>query len=140
MEIRLRTSPLNLRDLVPAERRRLKARYKRALLRTAAVGINIIQDRTAEGRGYKDGAFKPYSADYSKFRTDKGRSTNPNLNFSGKMMNAMTSRANYKKAEIFFRGRTESGKAAGNTALRPFFGFSRDEEQVLARAFTRFLL
>ena len=120
----------------PKELKRLK---KRGLQRIALIGINIIQDRTAQGQGYKDGAFKPYSESYAAFRAKKDRTLTPNLTMSGKMMAAMTSKANDKQAEIFFRGARESGKAAFNNQTRPFFGFSRDEEQKLLRSFERFL-
>ena len=119
--------------------RELKKLQKKGLQRIALIGINIIQDRTADGQGYKDGAFKPYSESYAAFRSKKGRTLTPNLTMSGKMMAAMTSKANDKRAEIFFRGATESGKAAYNNQTRPFFGFSRDEEQRLLRAFERFI-
>lgn len=119
--------------------RELKKLQKRGLQRIALLGINIIQDRTAEGQGYKDGAFKPYSESYAAFRSKKDRTLTPNLTMSGKMMAAMTSKANHKQAEIFFRGSKESGKAAYNNQTRPFFGFSRDEEQRLLRAFERFI-
>jgi hypothetical protein len=51
----------------------------------------------------------------------------------------MTSKANHKQAEIFFRGKEESGKASGNNAIRPFLGFSREEEGRLAGVFERFI-
>jgi len=119
--------------------RELRKLQKRGLQRIALIGINIIQDRTAEGQGYKDGAFKPYSESYAAFRRSKGATLTPNLEMSGQMMAAMTSKANEKRAEIFFRGKDASGKAAYNNQTRPFFGFSRDEEQRLLRAFERFI-
>jgi len=119
--------------------RELRKLQKRGLQRIALIGINIIQDRTAEGQGYKDGAFKPYSESYAAFRAKEGRTLTPNLTMSGNMMAAMTSKANHKQAEIFFRGAEESSKAAYNNQTRPFFGFSRDEEQRLLRAFERFI-
>jgi hypothetical protein len=120
-------------------RKELQAKYKAALFRVAQIGINIIQDRTKSGEGYKGGAFKPYSEKYAAFRAEKGATLTPNLELSGTMLAAMTSKANHKQAEIFFRGNEESGKASGNNAIRPFFGFDRKEQERLSKAFERFI-
>ncbi len=139
MNVRLDVSPRDLSSLPRKLRKEITAKYKSALFRVAQIGINIILDRTKSGKGYKDGAFKPYSEKYSKFRSKKGRTLTPNLTMSGKMLAAMTSKANYKRAVIFFRGREESGKASGNNSIRPFFGFSRDEQGELTKSFERFI-
>tara|TARA_R110000744_G_scaffold327575_1_gene433271 strand:+ start:64 stop:486 length:423 start_codon:yes stop_codon:yes gene_type:complete len=139
MDVRLDVSPRNLSSLPKKLRKKIQAKYKSALFRVAQIGINIIQDRTKQGKGYKDGAFKRYSEKYAAFRSEKGATLRPNLELSGNMMAAMTSKANYKRAEIFFRGKEESGKASGNNASRPFFGFSRDEQVELGKSFERFI-
>jgi len=139
MKVKLETKPRNLASIPKKMRKELQAKYKSALFRVAQIGINIIQDRTAQGQGYKDGAFKPYSERYAAFRSKKDRTLTPNLKISGNMIAAMTSKANDKQAEIFFRGAKESSKAAYNNQTRPFFGFSRDEEKRLSRAFERFI-
>jgi len=139
MNVNIKTSPRNFGGIPKKMSAELKAKYKTALWRVAQIGINIIQDRTKSGVGFKDGKFKPYSEKYAAFLVEKNRDTFPRLNYSGNMMAAMTSRANHKQAEIFFRGATESGKASGNNKTRPFFGFNRDEEKRLAKAFGRFI-
>ena len=110
---------------------------KRALSITAQQGINIIEDRTEDGVGYKGGAFKGYSEKYAKFRRDKGRGKNVDLQFSGRMLGSMTSKADKKKAKIFFTRAEEAKKAAMNDKTRPFFGFNRQEEKQLANVFFR---
>lgn len=110
---------------------------KRALSITAQEGINIIEARTEDGVGYKGGAFKGYSAKYAKFRRDKGRGKNVDLQFSGRMLGSMTSKADRKKATIFFTRAEEAKKAAMNDKTRPFFGFNRQEEKQLANVFFR---
>ena len=110
---------------------------KNALSITAQEGVNIIENRTADGKGYKDGAFKAYSEKYERFRRKKGRSANPDLNFSGKMLGSMTTKANRKEAKIFFTRATEAKKAAINNKTRPFFGFSKREEKQLGKVFFR---
>ena len=110
---------------------------KRALSITAQQGINIIEDRTEDGVGYKGGAFKGYSEKYAKFRRDKGRGKNVDLQFSGRMLGSMTSKADKRKAKIFFTRAEEAKKAAMNDKTRPFFGFNRQEEKQLANVFFR---
>lgn len=117
----------------------LSASVKLALFKTAADGINIIQDRTAKGKGYNGKSFDGYSKTYKAFRRKKGRSVTPDLYFRGNMMGAMTAKSNRKQAEIFFRGAEESKKAAFNDKSRPFFEFNRSEKEELSRAFTRYL-
>jgi hypothetical protein len=110
---------------------------RKALSITAQSGINIIQERTSKGMGYKDGKFKPYTEQYAAYRVKKGRGTLPNLEFERQMMSSITSRADSEKAVIFFRGAENSRKAAMNEKKRPFFGFSRQEERKLSKIFFR---
>ena len=110
---------------------------KRALSITAQQGINIIEHRTEKGLGYKGGAFKGYSEKYAKFRKAKGRGGNVDLQFSGRMLGSMTSKADKKKATIFFTRAEEAKKAAMNNKARPFFGFNKQEEKQLANIFFR---
>ena len=117
----------------------LSASVKMALSVTAQAGVNIIEDRTAKGQGYKGGMFPDYSPKYSAFRTANGRGVIPDLQFTGQMLGSMTTRANSKQAEIFFARATESKKAAMNDKTRPFFGFNRQEEKQLGKVFFRAL-
>ena len=110
---------------------------KRALSITAQEGINIIERRTERSVGFKGGKFTNYSPKYARFRRFKGRTNKPNLEFSGKMLGAMTSKADSRKATIFFTRAAEAKKAAGNNKLRPFFGFNRKEEKKLGDIFFR---
>ena len=139
MDVKLQTNPRDLSKIPKEMRKELQAKYKAALFRVAQIGINIILDRTKEGKGYKGGQFKPYSEKWAAFRAKKNRTLIPNLTMSGKMLGAMTTKASHKQAEIFFRGKEESGKASGNNAIRPFFGFNRTEEKRLGKAFERFI-
>ena len=117
----------------------LAASVKRALSITAQTGINIIEDRTSKGIGFKGGKFKAYTPVYAAFRASKGRGQNPDLQFTRQMLSSMTSKASSKQAEIFFTRATESKKAAMNNESRPFFGFSSREEKQLGEVFFRAL-
>ena len=128
---------------------------ERALKITAMVGINIIQDRTAEGRGIK-GPFVRYSPGYAKAKavgwpTGKGRrafSGDPsgvvNLNVSGQMTAGMSVKAKGFSAQIYFPSALNNKKAFWNqymkkspTYARPFFGFNDQEKRTLAKKFQK---
>jgi len=138
MDIRLQTNAKEIARRVGKKGKELSASVKRALLITAQQGVNVIQDRTAKGVGYK-GVFASYTPEYASFRSEKGRGTKPDLNFTGQMLGAMTVTANSKQAEIFFSRATESKKAAMNDKKRPFFGFNDQEEKQLGKVFFKAL-
>ena len=81
--------------------------------------------------------FKPYDEKYAAFRKSRGRGTKVDLQFTGRMRGSMTSKADDKKAKIFFTRAEEAKKAAMNNKTRPFFGFSAKEEKELAKVFFR---
>ena len=138
MDIRLDTNAKEIAKRVGKKGKELSASVKRALLITAQEGVNVIQDRTAKGVGYK-GMFASYTPEYALFRAGKGRGTKPDLNFTGQMLGSMSVRANSKQAEIFFSRATESKKAAMNDKKRPFFGFNDQEEKQLGKIFFKAL-
>lgn len=139
MQFKIKT---NAKEVAKATKKRgkdLQKSVKKALSITAQEGINIIQARTSKGVGYKGGNFKPYDQKYAAFRSARNRGTTPDLEFTGKMLGSMTSRANSKRAEIFFSRAAESKKAAMNNKSRPFFGFSDRETDKLGKIFFRAL-
>ena len=137
MQINIDTNAAKVEKALKQKGRDIKKSLKRALSITAQQGINIIEDRTEDGVGYKGGAFKGYSEKYAKFRRAKGRGSNVDLQFSGRMLGSMTSKADKKKATIFFTRAEEAKKAAMNNKTRPFFGFNKQEEKQLANIFFR---
>ena len=138
MDIRLDTNAKEIAKRVGKKGKELSESVKRALLITAQEGVNVIQDRTAKGVGYKE-MFASYTPEYALFRSEKGRGTKPDLNFTGQMLGSMSVRANSKQAEIFFSRATESKKAAMNDKKRPFFGFNDQEEKQLGKIFFKAL-
>ena len=158
LAVKVDIKPKSFKGIAKKRQAEIKAGIKLALSRTAQVGINIIQDRTAEGQGYK-GKFKAYSG-YRRGKSSKGyakakKSGWPkskdrssfsgdasgivNLNVTGKMTGGMTSKANSSRAVIFFTNPKITERAMINDSIRPFFGFSRLEEKQLAKTFERFL-
>jgi len=112
----------------------------KGLAATAQRGQNMILDRTAKGKGYK-GRFPAYTPQYARFRAKKGRSTTPDLNFTGKMTGSMRSKVNAPEltSEIYFSRATEAKKAIHNNRKRPFFGFNAREKNYLTRWFYKYL-
>ena len=139
MQFSIKTNAKKVEKALKQKGKDVGKSMKRALSITAQQGINIIEARTEDGVGYKGGAFKGYSAKYAKFRRDKGRGKSVDLQFSGRMLGSMTSKADRKKATIFFTRAEEAKKAAMNDKTRPFFGFNRKEEKQLAKTFFRYI-
>lgn len=135
VDLKIDVKPADISKIADRERKRILKNRRRALLRTAITGVNIILDRTEDGKGY-NGAFKPYSANYALFRAAKGRGTTPNLIYTGSMTESMTQNVvSESEARIFFIRASEARKAAFNDRIRPFFGFNNSEKQVLRKRF-----
>ena len=139
MQVNIKTNAKQVEKALKQKGKDINQSLKRALSITAQQGINIIEDRTEDGVGFKGGIFKGYSAKYAKFRKKKGRSQNVDLQFTGRMLGSMTSKTDRKKATIFFTRGEEAKKAAMNNKTRPFFGFNRQEEKHLAKVFFRYI-
>ncbi len=139
MEVSIKSNAKQIAARIGKKGKELSDSIKLALLRTGLAGVNIIEERTSKSKGFKGGAFKKYNSVYSAFRVSKGRSTKPDLRFTGQMMSAMTVKSNNKEAEIFFTRAQEAKKAAMNNKSRPFFGFDRSEEKQLGKVFFRAL-
>jgi len=139
MDIKINTNAKDVAKRIGKKGKELSASVKKALSITAQVGINIIEARTSKGVGFKGGKFKKYTPLYAAFRASRGRSTSPDLQFTGQMLGSMTSRASSRQADIFFSRATESKKAAMNNIKRPFFGFNNREEKQLGEVFFRAL-
>jgi len=113
-------------------------KVKKALGRTALLGVNILLERLEEGQGL-NGAFKPYSDSYAWTR----QNTPPvaqvdfvDLNRTGKMTSDLTvTRWTTKKAVISATSALSKKKIAHTDRQRRWFGFKPDEEKRLVRFF-----
>jgi len=99
----------------------------------SSTGITLIQARTQRGSDASGKRFKKYSKGYEKFRKKKGRSSKPDLTFTGKMLGSMqVTKSKKRKATIGFSRVEESNKAFWNTDNdRDFMGFTRKDESTL---------
>ena len=151
LAVKVDIKPKSFRGIAKKRQAEIKAGIKLALSRTAQVGINIIQDRTAKGDDINGQRFERYSKYYAIAKIEgwpksKDRSSFSgdasgivNLNVTGKMTGGMTSKANSSRAVIFFTNPKITERAMINNKTRAFFGFNRLEEKQLAKTFERFL-
>jgi len=105
-------------------------------LKIAALGqVSAIQSRTAKGIGLND-VFKPYVEGYSIFRVKKGRSSTPNLNFTGKMLGALgLVSASPFEAVVSFHDKAMGDRAGFNQKTRPFMGVTAKEQALIIKRF-----
>ena len=139
MEVSIKSNAKEISNRIGKKGKELSDSIQLALSRTALKGKEIIQERMKAGKTITGGNFKKYDSAYAAFRAKTGRKTKPDLQFTGFMFSAITTRANSKQAEIFFTRAEEAKKAAMNNKSRPFFGFNRKEKKVLGKVFFRSL-
>jgi hypothetical protein len=124
-----------------AEIGRLKSRIQRAipkaLNRSGEKTVQTIVERTERGVGLK-GPFKRYSRQYADYRAEQGRSTKPDLNFSGRMLsNLDVEKRGSNKIRVAFKRKEEKQKAKFNQKKRPFVGVRPTEVKFITDAFRR---
>lgn len=103
-----------------------------------------LEERTLSGVDVDGGAFKPYSKGYERKKVVKlKRDRTPNLNLTGNMFTALTSRVervgDTLKGYIYFSSAKEAQKAEWNQALRRFFGLSGEQENKIMQRFKKAL-
>ena len=125
-------------DKIKAKLAKMSDKYDDPKL-TKKVGILAVQmvaERTQDGKDMHDRKFKSYTSAYSNKRTKTGRGTKVDLTDKGNMLAAMTYRSKKGSVVIFFRGADENLKAHGHhngiskhgVPARPFFGLTKGEE------------
>tara|TARA_R110002153_G_scaffold54376_1_gene151566 strand:- start:167 stop:586 length:420 start_codon:yes stop_codon:yes gene_type:complete len=138
MKVEINSNIVDIGRKIDKKGKELRDSVKKALLITALQGINVIEDRTAKGRGLK-GFFPKYSPQYAAFRISRGRKRNVDLQFTGNMLGSISAVSTSSYAEIYFMRSREAEKAAMVGKKRPFFGFSRNERAELAQVFFKAL-
>lgn len=140
MDVKITTSPRDLRSIPRKLRTKADKNKKRAMQRVVLQGVTIIEQRTAKGQGFKGGRFKKYTPEYALIRAQKGLTLTPNLSFNNNMLPSLTQTAGKSKGVIFFSRPKEARKAAFNNQTRPFMGFTRDERGELADVYRATLM
>ena len=102
-----------------------------------------IRERTeTRGLDVNNEVFKPYTKAYADYRAEKGRSTWPNLSFTGKMLGALGSNVSSTdtSATITLSG-DEGNKAWSNERRgREFMGVTRERLDKIAEELGDMLL
>ena len=111
--------------------------------------LDIIRTKTAKGQDFRGNPFAPYSEGYLKRLEREGKPTAVDLFYSGRMLGALTpSGKTVRKignniVSVSFsnsqmRQRALFNQVLGNTK-REFFGFNSRTENIIGKAFNRFI-
>ena len=111
--------------------------------------LDIIRTKTAKGQDFRGNPFAPYSEGYLKRLEREGKKTAVDLFYSGRMLGALTPSGktvrkignnivgvSFSNAQM--RQRALFNQVLGNTK-REFFGFNSRTENIIGKAFNRFV-
>lgn len=135
MEFSVRDNLGDVRNQLKNFTLRMRRNEKPAMLAAILQARTIILERTAQGKDVSGAPFKPYSKTYAAFRSKSGRSPNPNLMFTGRMLASMKVTADKRKGVLFFSRSEEARKAAFNNRTRRFFDLSKKEMQRIQKVY-----
>ncbi len=110
--------------------------------------LDIIRTKTSKGQDFRGRPFAPYSEGYLKRLQREGKPTGIDLFYSGRMMGSLTPSSTVKKTgrnkislafnNAQMRQRALFNQVLGNTK-REFFGFNSRTENIIGKAFNRFV-
>jgi len=159
--IKISTKPLRIERVAKNVQKDIDDSKRLAMTRTVLAGAEIIEDRTAKGRGINRG-FARYSSSWLQIRRALGKTSStvdlqfgyerlPNTRIGSpndskfanrvqaayksrpSMLAALHGKAQSKTVGIIYFTRPDAAKrAAMVNKTRPFFGFNRKEERRLA--------
>ena len=110
--------------------------------------LDIIRTKTARGQDFRGSPFAPYSEGYLKRLEKEGRKTVVDLIYNNKMMGSLTPSSTVKKTgrnkiSLAFSNAEQRDIALFNQVLgnpkREFFGFNSRTENIIGKAFNRFV-
>ena len=112
--------------------------------------LDIIRTKTAKGQDFRGNPFAPYSDGYLKRLEREGKPTAVDLFYSGRMLGALTpSGKTVRKisnniVSVSFSNSQMRQRALFNQVLmgeknRKFFGFNSRTENIIGKAFNRFV-
>lgn len=130
MNLSIQTDDKAVLRMMNRVQRGIKTKTQKGLAKASSYGVFAIRRHTEKGTGVVSGnltAFKPYSASYARVRDKAGRSTRPDLTWSGRMLGSMVFKVHGDNAVIWFGRRREAKKAIWNHESRPFFNLSNKE-------------
>ena len=111
--------------------------------------LDIIRTKSARGQDFRGSPFAPYSEGYLKQLQKEGKKTVVDLFYSGRMLGALTpSGKTVRKignniVGVSFSNSQMQQRALFNQVLnepkREFFGFNSTTENIIGKAFNRFV-
>ena len=110
--------------------------------------LDIIRTKTAKGQDFRGSPFAPYSEGYLKRLEKEGRKTVVDLIYNNKMMGSLTPSSTVKKTgrnkiSLAFSNAEQRDIALFNQVLgnpkREFFAFNSRTENIIGKAFNRFV-
>ena len=111
--------------------------------------LDIIRTKSARGQDFRGNAFAPYSEGYLKRLQREGKKTAVDLFYSGRMLGALTpsgrtvKRISNNIVSVAFSNAEMRTRALFNQVLnepkREFFGFNSTTENIIGKAFNRFV-
>ena len=111
--------------------------------------LEIIRTKSAKGQDFRGNPFAPYSEGYLKKLQREGKPTKVDLFYSGRMMGALTPNARTVRkignniVGVSFSNAQMMKRALFNQLLndpkREFFGFNSRTENIIGKAFNRFI-
>ena len=110
--------------------------------------LDIIRTKTSKGQDFRGRPFAPYSEGYLKRLQKENRPTVVDLIYDNRMMGSLTPSSTVKKTgrnkislafnNAQMRQRALFNQVLGNTK-REFFGFNSRTENIIGKAFNRFV-
>lgn len=124
LDFKIKTSKLKI-DILPPD----KQFWQAIALDSAAT----IRERTEDGKSVDGNGFRRYSKAYAEKRRKTGRSTTPNLTWSGRMLGNIKSIARKAGARISIIGEEGFKAWANEEAGRPWFDLSRKQRDIILK-------
>lgn len=139
MEIDIKIDSKKLEATIKDAIKNYPREIETALWRTSQAGIQVIEDRTAKGKGI-NGVFTPYTPEYEAYKKRlQGKFfQGVNLSVTNEMLGSMiATKPRNNKSFIRFSRPKAAEKAVYNNRIRPFFGFNQREEGALRTFFRK---
>ena len=148
IEVKLKTNQKLVSKNFKRLAKKLPKFIDKGLLQAGFQLLDIIRTKTSKGQDFRGRPFAPYSEGYLKRLQREGKPTGIDLFYSGRMMGSLTPSSTVKKTgrnkislafnNAQMRQRALFNQVLGNTK-REFFGFNSRTENIIGKAFNRFV-
>ena len=149
VKIKLKTNQKQVSKNFKRLAKKLPRFIDKGLLQAGFHLLDIIRTKSARGQDFRGSAFAPYSEGYLKRLQREGKKTAVDLFYSGRMLGALTpSGKTVRKignniVGVSFSNSQMQQRALFNQVLnepkREFFGFNLRTENIISKAFNRFV-